>query len=136
MLDGAHLALVSDAGTPGISDRILLAGMYTSWVEVDCLPGPTASYPPGYVGFSCDRFVLKVYFPKKRTPDTDLALAKKSGQSPVRISSPLAKVLTELATPLDQNVLLRCPGISNIHQKFYALIWENLSRTSPSKSLW
>ena len=63
------LALVSDAGTPGISDPgfLLIRACLQNNIEVECLPGATA-FVPALVnsGFSCDRFYFYGFLPHKK----------------------------------------------------------------------
>ena len=61
LLGGETVALISDAGTPGISDPgfFLVREAVRAGVEVQCLPGPTAFVPALVAsGLPCDRFVL------------------------------------------------------------------------------
>jgi 16S rRNA (cytidine1402-2'-O)-methyltransferase len=66
---GETIALVSDAGTPGISDPgfLLVRECIKQGIEVDCLPGPTA-FVPALVqsGLPCDQFVFLGFMPQKK----------------------------------------------------------------------
>ncbi|MEX1002222.1 MAG: 16S rRNA (cytidine(1402)-2'-O)-methyltransferase [Crocinitomicaceae bacterium] len=66
---GSNYALVSDAGTPGISDPgfLLVREAIKEGVEVDCLPGATA-FVPALVnsGFPCEKFVYEGFLPHKK----------------------------------------------------------------------
>ncbi|UPT68174.1 MAG: 16S rRNA (cytidine(1402)-2'-O)-methyltransferase [Sphingobacteriales bacterium JAD_PAG50586_3] len=70
---GESLALVSDAGTPAISDPgfLLVRECLRNGVEVECLPGPTA-FVPALVnsGLPCDRFVFEGFLPPKKGRQT------------------------------------------------------------------
>jgi len=69
MLAGADLALISDAGTPGISDAgfLLVRACRQAGVPVSCLPGATA-FVPALVqsGLPCDRFHFEGFLPHKK----------------------------------------------------------------------
>ena len=59
---GINVALISDAGTPGISDPGFLIGRtcLKNDIEIECLPGPTALIPGLLVsGISADKFVFE-----------------------------------------------------------------------------
>lgn len=66
---GSKIALVSDAGTPGISDPgfLLVRECLKENIAVECLPGATA-FIPALVksGFPCDRFVFEGFLPHKK----------------------------------------------------------------------
>jgi len=77
---GENMALVTDAGTPGISDPgfLLVRECIRSGVEVECLPGATA-FVPALVnsGLPCDRFLFEGFLPVKKGRKTRLeALAE------------------------------------------------------------
>lgn len=72
---GITIALVSDGGTPGISDpgHILIAACIAESIQVECLPGATA-FVPALVnsGFATDEFVFIGFLPHKKGRQTKL----------------------------------------------------------------
>jgi 16S rRNA (cytidine1402-2'-O)-methyltransferase len=75
MANGENMALVTDAGTPGISDPgfLLVRECIRNGVEVECLPGATA-FVPALVnsGLPCDRFLFEGFLPVKKGRKTRL----------------------------------------------------------------
>lgn len=69
MAAGENMALVSDAGTPAISDPgfMLVRACIERGVRVECLPGPTAFVPALAVsGLPCERFTFEGFLPQKK----------------------------------------------------------------------
>jgi 16S rRNA (cytidine1402-2'-O)-methyltransferase len=67
--DGKNIALISDAGTPGISDPgfLLVRTCLEKEIEVECLPGATALIPALVnSGFPTDRFTFEGFLPQKK----------------------------------------------------------------------
>lgn len=65
---GANIALISDAGTPAISDPgfLLVRECIREGIEVECLPGATAFVPALVMsGIPCDRFCFEGFFATK-----------------------------------------------------------------------
>ena len=99
---GMQVALISDAGTPGISDPgfMLVRACVERGIEVQCLPGATA-FVPALVdsGLPCDRFFFEGFLPQKKGRQTrlkELALLEHTiiiYESPFR----LVKTLEQLA---------------------------------------
>ncbi len=93
--------LVSDAGTPGISDPgfLLVRACLEEGVEVECLPGPTAMIP-GLVasGFPTDRFVFEGFLPHKKGRQTKLKLIAEETRTTILYESPhrLVKCLGQI----------------------------------------
>ncbi len=73
--NGEKIALVSDAGTPAISDPgfLLVRECIKNDIEVDCLPGATA-FVPALVnsGLPCERFIFEGFLPQKKGRQTKL----------------------------------------------------------------
>ena len=75
MLNGKNIALITDAGTPGISDPgfLLVRTCVQEGIEVQTLPGATA-FVPALVssGYPCDRFCFEGFLPQKKGRQTRL----------------------------------------------------------------
>lgn len=99
---GESLALVTDAGTPGISDPgfLLVRTCIALGVEVESLPGPTA-FVPALVnsGLPCDRFFFEGFLPHKKGRHTRLQFLAGITYTIVLYESPfrLVKTLEQLA---------------------------------------
>jgi len=66
---GQHIALISDAGTPGISDPgfLLIRAAVEAGLEVSCLPGANAFIPALVAsGLPCDKFYFEGFLPHKK----------------------------------------------------------------------
>lgn len=88
---GKKVALVSDAGTPGISDPgfLLLRECLKAGVEVQCLPGPTAFVPALVMsGLPCDSFVFEGFLPQKKGRQTKIQSLKEEVRTMVFYESP------------------------------------------------
>jgi 16S rRNA (cytidine1402-2'-O)-methyltransferase len=99
---GADLALISDAGTPGISDPgfLLARACVRKGVRVECLPGPTALIPALVAsGLPCDTFHFEGFLPHKKGRQTRLKYLASLDCTFVLYESPfrLLKCLEELA---------------------------------------
>lgn len=99
---GKNIALISDAGTPGISDPgfMLVRACVERGVEVQCLPGATA-FVPALIdsGLPCDRFYFEGFLPQKKGRQTRYKALAEQTHTIVIYESPfrLVKTLTELA---------------------------------------
>ncbi len=102
LLAGEKIALVSDAGTPAISDPgfLLVRECRRCGVTVECLPGATA-FVPALVdsGLPCDKFCFEGFLPQKKGRATRLAELADEPRTIVFYESPmrLAKTLQQLA---------------------------------------
>ncbi len=102
MQRGERIALVSDAGTPAISDPgfLLVRAALQADISVECLPGATAFVPALVVsGLPCDRFVFEGFLPVKKGRRTRLQELAEEARTTVLYESPhrLARTLRELA---------------------------------------
>ena len=99
---GQTVALVSDAGTPGISDPgfMLSRECRRLGIEVVTLPGPTA-FVPALVnsGLPCDRFVFEGFLPQKKGRATRISTLADDDRTFIIYESPLrlVKTLEQLA---------------------------------------
>ncbi len=102
ILTGVEVALISDAGTPGISDPgfLLVRSCVEAGIEVETLPGATA-FVPALVnsGFPCDRFVFEGFLPVKKGRQTRLKALQEENRTMIFYESPhrLLKTLTQFA---------------------------------------
>lgn len=95
------VVLVSDAGTPGISDPgfLLVRECVKNGIDVECLPGPTAFVPALVAsGFPCDKFVFEGFLPHKKGRQTRLKILAEEERTVVLYESPhrLVKLLGQL----------------------------------------
>ncbi len=102
MQNGEVIALVSDAGTPGISDPgfLLVREAVKAGLAVQCLPGPTALVPALVnSGLPCDRFCFEGFLPQKKGRKTRLENLKDEDRTMVFYESPfrLVKALQEFS---------------------------------------
>lgn len=100
MKEGQKIAMVSDAGTPGISDPgfLLVRECIKEEIPVLCLPGATAFVPALVMsGLPCDRFVFEGFLPQKKGRQTRLLALKEETRTMVFYESPfrLLKLIDE-----------------------------------------
>jgi len=101
MKGGETMALVSDAGTPGISDPgfLLVRACLQAGIKLECLPGATA-FVPALVksGFPTDRFVFEGFLPHKKGKQTLLKKLAEEDRTIVVYESPhrLEKTLVQM----------------------------------------
>ena len=91
VLRGKTIALISDAGTPGISDPgyLLVHEALKAGVKVECLPGPTALIPAlVQSGLPSDRFVFEGFLPPKKGRQSRLKQMAEESRTTVFYESP------------------------------------------------
>ena len=123
LLAGENVALISDAGTPGISDPgfFLVREAVRAGVEVQCLPGATA-FVPALVssGLPCDRFAFEGFLPQKKGRQTKIQSLATEERTMVFYESPyrVVKTLEQFAEVFgsDRPVSV-CREISKIHEE-------------------
>ena len=100
--------LVSDAGTPGISDPgyLLVHACVAHGIDVECLPGPTAIIPAIVAsGFSCERFHFEGFLPHKKGRETRIKSIAELTCTVIYYESPhrIVKTLTQLQKVLEED---------------------------------
>ena len=117
------VVLVSDAGTPGISDPgfMLVRACVAREVEVQCLPGATA-FVPALVssGLPCERFAFEGFLPQKKGRATRLAALAEEPRTMIIYESPyrVAKTLRQLAEVFGADRrCAACREISKLHEE-------------------
>ena len=120
---GQTVALISDAGTPGISDPgfFLVREAVNAGVEVQCLPGATA-FVPALVssGLPCDRFCFEGFLPQKKGRATRLEALKDEPRTMIFYESPyrVLKTLQQLAEHFGcDRRASACREISKVHEE-------------------
>lgn len=120
---GTDIALISDAGTPGISDPgfMLVRECASRGIEVECLPGATAMIPAVVSsGLPCDRFCFEGFLPQKKGRATRIESLRSEQRTMVFYESPyrLVKTLGQFVQTFgpDRQVAV-CREISKIHEE-------------------
>ena len=123
LLAGENVALISDAGTPGISDPgfFLVREAVRAGVEVQTLPGATA-FVPALVSSSlpCDRFAFEGFLPQKKGRQTKLESLRSEQRTMIFYESPyrLVKTLQQFAEVYGpERQVSVCREISKIHEE-------------------
>lgn len=123
ILSGLNVALISDAGTPGISDPgfLLVRTCVEAGVEVETLPGATA-FVPALVnsGFPCDRFCFEGFLPVKKGRQTKFKEIAQESRTSIVYESPyrLVKTLGQIVEFMgpDRYVAV-CREITKMHEE-------------------
>lgn len=120
---GSTAALISDAGTPGISDPgfLLIREAVNAGIEVQCLPGATAMIPALVSsGLPCDRFCFEGFLPQKKGRKSRIKALAGEERTMVFYESPyrLLKLLEQLAEEFgNERRVCVCREISKIHEE-------------------
>lgn len=124
ILEGEKIALITDAGTPGISDPgfLLARECRKLGAQVTCLPGATAFVPALVAsGLPCDRFVFEGFLPPKKGRATRLKILAEDPRTVIIYESPkkLERTLRDLCAAFgpDRQACV-CREISKIHETF------------------
>ncbi len=123
LLAGQTVALISDAGTPGISDPgfFLVREAVKAGIEVQTLPGATA-FVPALVssGLPCDRFCFEGFLPQKKGRQTRLRQLAEEERTMVFYESPyrVVKTLQQFCEVFGGDRLVSvCREISKVHEE-------------------
>lgn len=124
-LDGGDVALVTDAGSPGISDpgAGLVAAIAAAGYGVVSVPGVSAvAAALSVAGFPADRFVFLGFLPRRKSERiTTIADAGRLGQTLVIFEAPhrLKTTLTDIAETLDDPPLAVCRELTKLHEEIW-----------------
>lgn len=120
---GETIALISDAGTPGISDPgfLVVRECVRNGIEVQCLPGATAFVPALVAsGLPNDRFCFEGFLPQKKGRMTRLNVLAEEERTMIFYESPyrLVKTLTQFIEVFGaERQVSVCREISKIHEE-------------------
>ena len=120
---GENIALISDAGTPGISDPgfLVVRECVRHGIEVQCLPGATAFVPArGSSGLPNDRFCFEGFLPQKKGRMTRLLTLQSEVRTMIFYESPyrLVKTLTQFSEYFGaEREVAVCREISKLHEE-------------------
>lgn len=124
LLAGETIALISDAGTPAISDPgfMLTRACREKGIEVETIPGPTA-FVPALVnsGLPCERFTFEGFLPQKKGRATRLAELSREPrtmiiyESPVRLVKTLAELAATFGADRPASVRAKSPNFTTPH---------------------
>ncbi|MGB0884421.1 MAG: 16S rRNA (cytidine(1402)-2'-O)-methyltransferase [Flavobacteriales bacterium] len=120
---GAQLAVISDAGTPGISDPgfLLSRACAEEGIAVECLPGANALLPALVIsGFPCERFVFEGFLPPKKGRKSKIESYAEEKRTVVLYESPhkINKTVEQIQTFLgDERLLCICRELSKTFEE-------------------
>lgn len=121
---GETMALVTDAGTPGISDPgfMLVRACVARGARVECLPGATAFVPAlAASGLPCERFTFEGFLPQKKGRASRLEELREEPRTMVFYESPhrVVKTLGQLAETFGpERRVAVCREISKLHEEY------------------
>jgi len=126
------VAMVSDAGTPGISDPgfLLIRECIKENIDIECLPGPTA-FVPALIqsGFPCDRFYFYGFLPHKKGRQSILSRLAQNKETFILYESPY-RLLKTL-----ENLIEHCGADRNINiSRELTKLHEENTRTTLSEA--
>lgn len=121
---GTNICLVTDAGTPGVSDPgfFLVREAVAAGIEVSTLPGATAFVPALVTsGMPCDRFVFEGFLPQKKGRQTKILSLADEERTMIFYESPyrVLKTLQQFAEAYGPNRrVCVCREISKLHEDY------------------
>lgn len=138
---GTSIGLITDAGTPGISDPgfLLIRACIEQGIEVETLPGPTA-FVPALVnsGLPCDRFVFEGFLPQKKGRQkrvSELSTEKRTiilYESPFRLCKTLLQIAEHFGPDRKASVSRE---LTKIHEETVRGTLEEVTRHFSSKTV-
>ena len=141
IISGKKVSLISDAGTPGISDPgyLIIRESIKKNIEIDCLPGPTA-FIPALInsGISSDKFVFEGFLPKKKGRMSRIEFLKEEKRSIIIYESPhrIKRLIEELKTVFGgQRLVSISRELSKIHQENIRGTLDEVDKNLESKNI-
>ena len=141
IISGKKVSLISDAGTPGISDPgyLIIRESVKKNIEIDCLPGPTA-FVPALInsGISSDKFVFEGFLPKKKGRMSRIEFLKEEKRSIIIYESPhrIKRLIEELKAVFGgQRLVSISRELSKIHQENIRGTLDEVDKNLKSKNI-
>ena len=141
IISGKKVSLISDAGTPGISDPgyLIIRESIKKNIEIDCLPGPTA-FVPALInsGISSDKFVFEGFLPKKKGRMSRIEFLKEEKRSIIIYESPhrIKRLIEELKAVFGgQRLVSISRELSKIHQENIRGTLDEVDKNLKSKNI-
>ena len=141
IISGKKVSLISDAGTPGISDPgyLIIRESIKKNIEIDCLPGPTA-FVPALInsGISSDKFVFEGFLPKKKGRMSRIEFLKEEKRSIIIYESPhrIKRLIQELKAVFGgQRLVSISRELSKIHQENIRGTLDEVDKNLESKNI-
>ena len=141
ILDGKIVSLITDAGTPSISDPgfLIVRESIKNNIEINCLPGATALIPAIVnSGLSSDRFVFEGFLPKKKGRMSRIEFLKEEKRSIIIYESPhrIKRLIEELKAVFGgQRLVSISRELSKIHQENIRGTLDEVDKNLESKNI-
>ena len=141
IISGKKVSLISDAGSPGLSDPgyLIIRESIKKNIEIDCLPGPTA-FVPALInsGISSDKFVFEGFLPKKKGRMSRIEFLKEEKRSIIIYESPhrIKRLIEELKAVFGgQRLVSISRELSKIHQENIRGTLDEVDKNLESKNI-